>query len=81
VQEKVDDPRTDEKKVVERRREARRAMRAGVALLACSAGVILVAVLIGRASINKYIVALGFILLCLGIGLLVNGAWDWRRWR
>jgi uncharacterized membrane protein YidH (DUF202 family) len=85
VNEPLEDQKPDGDERAMRRQQGRRAARqaivTGAALLVCSAGLMGLAFWIGQATVNKYLVALAFILLCLGIGLVINGTWDWRRAR
>ena len=48
---------------------------AGVAL--AGAMVLLSPTLLGRGVLAKYVIAIGFLGVCLGLALLLNGAVDW----
>ena len=51
-----------------------RAQTAGIALLMMLAGILLLALplLLGKWEYNKYIVASGFLIVCLGLSILLN---------
>jgi len=55
----------------------RRALVAGLVLVSCSALLVASPLLLGRSSINRYLVAFGFIGALLGASVLLHGAWDW----
>jgi len=49
----------------------------GATILLASVVMMLLPVLWGPWSVNRYLVAFGFAGACLGISLVLNGAWDW----
>ena len=63
------------------RDNARRTLGAGLLILACSLGLVLLPLLLGHWSVNRYFVAFGLIGACLGLSCLLHGAWDWLRGR
>ena len=56
---------------------ARRALLAGVMLVLFFGLLVLSPLLLGRGSINRYIVAFGLIGVLLGGSFLLHGSWDW----
>ena len=60
---------------------ARRAVRAGLAVLLVSIVTVLLPLLLGRNSLNKYLVAFGLLGVFIGLGWLTNGAIDLFRTR
>ena len=59
------------------RREARRTMLLGVAIFVVSVGVVLSPLLLGRGSLNKFIVVSGLAGVFIGGGAVIHGCWDW----
>ena len=55
----------------------RRALVAGFVLLLCSALLVASPLVLGRSTINRYLVAFGVIGLLLGASVFLHGAWDW----
>jgi hypothetical protein len=49
----------------------------GVTILLASLAMMLLPLLWGAWSVNRYFVAFGFVGVCLGLSLMLNGAWDW----
>ena len=62
-----------------RRRRARQAVAVGAVVLLLSIGTILLPLLIPTGDAGKYIVALAFVGIAGGIGMLANGGIDWLR--
>ena len=62
-----------------RRARASRMIGFGILLLVIGAILMLAPLLLGRGSLNKYLVAFGFFGACVALSLLVHGAWDWWR--
>ena len=58
-------------------RAVRRALLAGVALVVVCGCVVVSPLLLGRGSLNRYLVAFGLIGVLLGGSFLVHGSWDW----
>jgi hypothetical protein len=55
----------------------RRALLAGLALVIVCGCVVFSPLLLGRGSINRYLVAFGMMGFLLGGSFLLHGAWDW----
>ena len=55
----------------------RRALLAGSCLILVCALLALTPLLLGRGSINRYIVAFSLVGFLLGASFLLHGAWDW----
>ena len=64
-----------------RRGEARRAVLLGGAILVVSVLGVLSPLLLGRGSLNRYVVAVGLAGVFIGGSAVVNGLWDWVRER
>ena len=60
---------------------ARRAVRIGLALVVVFGLLVLSPLLLGRWSVNRYLVAFGLIGMLLGASFLLHGGWDWVRSR
>jgi hypothetical protein len=60
-----------------RRDAPRRMLGVGATILLGSVAVMLLPLLWGTWSVNRYLVAFGFAGACLGVSLVLNGAWDW----
>ena len=58
-------------------RAARRTIIAGAALVLACGTLALSPLLLGRWSVNRYIVAFGLIGGLLGASFLLHGTWDW----
>ena len=56
-------------------------MLTGAAVVFAGALITLSPLLLGRGSINRYIVAAGLISVFIGGSCVINGAWDWLRER
>ena len=56
---------------------ARRALLAGLALVVVCGLLALSPLVLGRGSINRYIVAFALMGFLLGGSFLLHGAWDW----
>ena len=56
---------------------ARRALLAGLMLVLVFGMIVLSPLLLGRGSVNRYIVAFGLIGVLLGGSFLLHGSWDW----
>jgi hypothetical protein len=69
----------DGDEVVVRRARARRAVWAGLLGVILSSVFMASPIVLGEWSINKYVVALGFLGACWGLSCLMHGAWDWWR--
>ena len=63
------------------RHRARRTVLTGAAALIAGALIILSPLLLGRGSLNRYIVTAGLISVFVGGSCVINGAWDWLRER
>jgi hypothetical protein len=63
------------------RREARRTILLGAAILLVSLGVVFSPILLGRGSLNRFIVVSGLAGVFIGGGAVIHGAWDWLRGR
>ena len=63
------------------RNAARRAVHAGLAVLLVSVATVCLPLLLGRNSLNKYLVAFGLLGAFIGLGWLTNGAIDLFRAR
>lgn len=64
---------TDEAKA----RAARRALRAGLLLVIVFGPLVFAPLLLGRWSVNRYIVTLGLVGVLIGGSVFLHGAWDW----
>jgi len=51
-------------------------MRAGTTALVIGALLVLAPLALGRGTLNKYVVAAGFLCACAGLSLLLNGLLD-----
>lgn len=51
-------------------------LRAGAVALGVGALLVVAPLLLGRGTLNKYIVAVGFLCACVGLSLLLNGVLD-----
>ena len=51
-------------------------MRAGSIALVIGALLVLAPLVLGRGTLNKYVVAAGFLCACAGLSLLINGLLD-----
>ena len=58
-------------------RAARRALLAGIVLIPVCILLVLSPLLLGRWSVNRYLVAFGLIGCLLGGSFLLHGTWDW----
>lgn len=58
-------------------RAARRALLTGVFLVLFFGLLVASPLLLGRSSVNRYLVAFGLIGALLGASVLLHGAWDW----
>lgn len=56
-------------------------IRSGAVALVVGVLLVLSPLLLGRGTLNKYIVAVGFLCACAGAGLLLNGILDRVRRR
>ena len=54
-----------------------RMLGVGATILLASAALMLLPLLWGAWIVNRYLVAFGFAGACLGVSLVLNGAWDW----
>jgi hypothetical protein len=52
-------------------------LRVGATILLASVAVMLLPLLWGPWSVNRYLVAFGFAGACLAVSLVLNGVWDW----
>jgi hypothetical protein len=62
-----------------RKEQGRRAVLAGAALCGVAVMLMVLPLIWGRSSINKYFVAFGFVGFCAGMSFIAHGAWDWWR--
>jgi len=62
-------------------RRARRTVGVGLLLIVVFGLLVLSPLLLGRGSINRYLVAFGLIGVLLGASFLLHGGWDWVRSR
>ena len=62
-----------------RRRQARRTVLIGFVVVAMVALVTLSPILLGRGSLNRYIVAAGLLGVFAGGSFVLHGSWDWLR--
>jgi hypothetical protein len=62
-------------------RRARRTVGIGLLLIVVFGLLVLSPLLMGRGSINRYLVAFGLIGVLLGASFLLHGGWDWVRSR
>jgi hypothetical protein len=62
-----------------RRRLARRAVTIGLVVLLACAVLTLSPLLLGRGSINRFIVAFGLMGVFIGASFILHGSWDWLR--
>ena len=62
-----------------RRRSARRAVTIGVVVFLACAALTLSPLLLGRGSINRFIVAFGLMGVFIGASFILHGGWDWLR--
>jgi hypothetical protein len=67
--------------MAEPRDRARRTVFLGLAVFLCGVLITLSPILLGRGSLNRYIVAFGLIGVFVGGSSVINGAWDWLRGR
>ena len=70
-----------EDEALKRKRDARNALLAGVCVLAASVLVVFSPLVLGRWSLNKYLVAFGLFGTCLGASFMLHGTIDWLRAR
>jgi hypothetical protein len=61
----------------EGRASGRRAVVAGATLVVVCGLLVLSPLLLGRGSINRYLVAFGLVGFLLGASVLLHGGWDW----
>ena len=61
----------------EGRASGRRAVVAGVTLVVACGLLVLSPLLLGRGSINRFLVAFGLVGFLLGASVLLHGGWDW----
>ena len=54
-------------------------MLIGVAVVACFAAVTLSPLVLGRGSLNRFIVAFGLFGVFVGCSFILHGGWDWLR--
>jgi len=72
---------TDQDRDAEARRNYRPIL-VGVISLAISACLLLLPLVLGANSLNRFLVAFGFLGACLGVSCMLNGAWDlWKARR
>ncbi len=62
-------------------RRAQRTVGVGLLLIVVFGLLVLSPLLLGRGSINRYLVAFGLIGVLLGVSFLLHGGWDWVRSR
>ena len=62
-----------------RRRQARRTVFIGLAVVALFAALTLSPLLLGRGSLNRYIVAADLLGVFAGGSFILHGSWDWLR--
>ena len=62
-------------------RRARRTVGVGAMLVVVFGLLVFSPLLLGRGSINRYIVAFSLIGVLLGASFLLHGGWDWIRSR
>jgi hypothetical protein len=60
-------------------RRAAHAFRTGLVLVVTGVCVMFLPLLFVGFGWNKYLVAIGIALTCLGLGMSINGGWDWLR--
>jgi len=65
--------------VTSRRRQARRTVLIGVAVVALFSSLTLSPLLLGRGSLNRFIVAAGLLGVFVGASFVLHGGWDWLR--
>ena len=54
-------------------------LRVGSIVLIISLALVASPLIIGSGGPAKYLVAFGFVGTCVGLCILINGAWDWLR--
>jgi hypothetical protein len=62
-------------------RNTTRIFRIGIIGLAIAIGLMLLPLLLPRSSMNRFLVAIGFIGVCFSLSCLLNGVWDLLRSR
>jgi len=62
-------------------RGARRTVLIGLALFFAGALVTLSPILLGRGSLNRFIVVFGLVGVFIGGSCVIHGGWDWLRGR
>ena len=62
-----------------RRRQARRTVLIGLAVVALFSALTLSPLLLGRGSLNRFIVAVGLLGVLAGASFVIHGGWDWLR--
>ena len=75
------DPSRQRPDTSDRRRQARRTVFLGAAIFVASTLVVLSPLLLGRGSLNRFIVASGLAGVFIGGGAVIHGGWDWLRER
>jgi 4-hydroxybenzoate polyprenyltransferase len=60
-------------------RASTRTLRIGAIGVVISFALMVLPLILPRNSINRFLVAIGFIGLCWSLSCLVNGVWDWLR--
>ncbi len=60
-------------------RASNRTLRIGAIGVVSSFALMALPLVLPRSSINRFLVAMGFIGLCWSLSCLLNGAWDWYR--
>ena len=61
------------------RRSPKRVALAGLWTFLVSAVLILSPLALGRSDLNRYLVAFGFVGLCVGLSIMLHGLFDWFR--
>ena len=62
-----------------RRRQARRAVFTGLGVVVFCALLTFSPLVLGRGSINRYLVAAGLLGVFVGGSFVLHGSWDWLR--
>jgi hypothetical protein len=65
----------------EPRDRARRTVFIGLAVFLTGALITLSPILLGRGSLNRYVVAFGLVGVFIGGSCVLHGGWDWLRGR